>query len=490
VEPTPDLIQGSGSFHVNLSTGVDPTERPTAVRYEVLALACSLSMITYLDRVSFGAAGTLMAEDFGLATEGSLKGSYTAFAIAYGFFEIPSGWWGDLRGPRRVLLRIVSWWSIFTILTGLVGLRVAGVTLGGLGTLWIVRFLFGAGEAGAYPNIARALHNWFPAHERGAAQGWVWMSGRLMGGLTPLIWMLLVSGTSLTAPLLHWRVAFCAFGLIGLAWIVVFAKRFVDRPEDHPGVNQAERTHVAAGRTIGVQFDHIRVPWRAMFLNPRLWCLYLMYFCANYGWYFNITYFPGCLESRFGTPRDSLIGSLYKGGPLWLGAIGCLLGGYLTDRLLRGGMRRRWARRLPGMAGHFASASCCLAAAYSTSALGFSTLIAFSAFFNDLMMGGAWAICQDIGRKRTAVLSSCMNMAGGLGAACAGWFSGSILEHYLRAQAELAGVDELRLSPQLRVAAHVHGNTANLLIYSAIYLTAALLWLGIDPEASLEDHDK
>ena len=460
-------------------------ERPTKVRYEVLALACSLSMITYLDRVSFGAAGTLMAGDFGLVSEGSLKGAYTAFAISYGLFEIPSGWWGDMRGPKRVLLRIVLWWSLFTVLTGLVGLQTAGITLGGLGTLWIVRFLFGAGEAGAYPNIARALLNWFPAHERGAAQGWVWMSGRLMGGLTPLVWMILVSGTKWTAPLVHWRAAFWLFGLIGLAWCLWFAKRFIDRPEDHPEVNQAERTHIETGRVIGAVHD--RVPWRALILNPRLWCLYIMYFCATYGWYFNITYFPGCLESRYDVARDSVIGSLYKGGPLWLGAIGCLLGGYLTDRFLRRGMRRRWARRLPGIVGHFASASCCLAAAYAPTAFGFSVLIALSAFFNDLMMGGAWATCQDIGRRHTAVLSGCMNMAGSLGAACAGWFTGSILEHYLRVQAELAGIDELRLTPSLRHAAHVQGSTANLLIYAAIYLTAAILWLGVDPEGSLED---
>ena len=104
----------------------------TAVRHEVLALACSLSMITYLDRVCFGAAGTLIAGELGLATEGQLKWAYTAFAISYGLFEVPSGWWGDVRGPRRVLLRIVLWWSLFTVLTGLVGMRVLGVTLGRL----------------------------------------------------------------------------------------------------------------------------------------------------------------------------------------------------------------------------------------------------------------------------------------------------------------------------------------------------------------------
>ena len=459
-------------------------EQPTNVRREVLALACSLSMITYLDRVAFGAAGTLIAADFGLPSEGSLKGAYTAFAISYGIFEVPAGWWGDRRGPRRVLLRIVMAWSLFTALTGLVGMQVAGVTLGGLSTLWLVRFLFGAGEAGAYPNIARAIHNWYPAQERGAAQGLVWMTGRLMGGLTPLLWMLLVAGTRWTSPLVHWRGAFWLFGLFGVAWCFIFAWRFVDRPEDHPDVNEAERAHIAAGRT---HVDHAGVPWGRLLLNPRLWCLYLMYCCATYGWYFNITYLPGCLESRYSVERDSVIGALYKGGPLWLGAIGCLLGGFLTDRLLRQGVGRRWSRRLPGLVGHLSCAGCCLAAAYAPTAFSFFLMISLAAFFNDLMMGSAWATCQDIGRRHTAVLAGCMNMAGSAGAAAAGWFSGTILQYYLQVQSQLAGVEVAELPSVLKHAAHVQGYTANLLIYAVIYLVAAVSWLGVDPECALED---
>jgi ACS family glucarate transporter-like MFS transporter len=469
---------------VHSITGDTATERPTNVRLEVLALACSLSMITYLDRVCFGAAGTLIASELGLPSEGSLKGAYTAFAISYGLFEIPSGWWGDVRGPRRVLLRIVLWWSVFTVLTGLVGMQVAGVTLGGLTTLCVVRFLFGAGEAGAYPNIARALRNWFPAHERGAAQGWVWMAGRLMGGLTPFIWMLLVHGAEGKPGLVHWRAAFWIFGLVGVVWCVIFALRFRDRPEDHPGVNAAERAHIAAGA--GASESHSHVPWRGLLLNPRLWCLYLMYFCATYGWYFNVTYLAGCLESRYGVARDNVLGSLYKGGPLWLGAVGCLLGGYLTDRMLRRGMPRRWSRRLPGIVGHFACAGCCLGAAYAPTALSFFILISLAAFCNDLMMGSAWATCQDIGGKHTAVLAGCMNMSGAAGAAAAGWFSGSILEHYLRVQANLADVTVLELPTSLKHAALVDGYTVNLLVFAAVYLLAACLWFGVDPDSALE----
>jgi MFS family permease len=463
-------------------------QRPTNVRREVLALACSLSMITYLDRVCFGAAGTLIASELDLPSEGSLKGAYTAFAISYGLLEIPSGWWGDMRGPRRVLIRIVLCWSLFTALTGLVGLKIAGITLGGLTTLTIVRFLFGAGEAGAYPNIAKALRNWFPAQERGSAQGWVWMSGRLMGGVTPLIWMVLITGTEWTAPLLSWRATFWLFGLIGVVWCALFAWRFRDRPADHPHTNESERQLIATG---GVSTEsHAAIPWRRLLGNRHLACLYLMYFCATYGWYFNITYLAGCLENRYGVEPTSFVGSLYKGGPLWLGAIGCLAGGYLTDRLLRGGMSRRWSRRLPGVVGHLLCAACCMAAAYMPSALWFFLTISLAALFNDLMMGSAWATCQDIGGRYTAVLAGCMNSVGALGAASAGWFSGAILEHFLEQQALSSGVDVRSLTPELKSTALVQGYTTNLIAYAGVYFVAAMCWLGVDPEATLEKDGK
>src|SRR5438067_11319800 len=150
-----------------------PPQRPPHVRYGVLGFACSLSMITYLDRVCFGSAATAIERDFGLKSEADLKLTFTAFAISYALFEIPSGWLGDVFGPRRTLIRIVLWWSFFTALTATVtavGLRLehAGMVLlvNGMAVMVVIRFLFGMGEAGAYPHITRALHNWFPFKDR------------------------------------------------------------------------------------------------------------------------------------------------------------------------------------------------------------------------------------------------------------------------------------------------------------------------------------
>ena len=174
-------------------------QRPTRVRYGVLGFACALSMITYLDRVCIASAVTPMMDALGLQSAAQLDWAFAAFAFAYALFEIPSGWLGDMYGPRRTLIRIVLWWSVFTALTGMTGL------IGGLTFLIVIRFLFGMGEAGAYPNITRALHNWFPFTERGFAQGAVWMAGRLMGGLTPLLWLLVVQGILLEPHRSRWR---------------------------------------------------------------------------------------------------------------------------------------------------------------------------------------------------------------------------------------------------------------------------------------------
>ena len=296
-------------------------QTPTRLRYRVLGLACALSMITYLDRACMGSAAKSFVQDLGLTSVGDLNWVFTAFTLAYAAFEIPSGWLGDVLGPRKVLIRIVLWWSAFTALTGLIGMSWDGRILGAfqLGPLAVeslavligVRFLFGMGEAGAYPNITRALHNWFPLAERGFAQGAVWMCGRLMGGLTPLVWMVLVEGVArpfaerteaapiepFLPPLLHWRATFWLFGALGVLWCVVFAISFRNRPEENRGVNQAELNLIRAGLEKGAGTrlpDHGKaaragVPWRQMLKSGNLGLLCLMYACQSYGWAFYLS---------------------------------------------------------------------------------------------------------------------------------------------------------------------------------------------------------
>ena len=184
----------------------------------------------------WGSAAGHIVEDLHLPNGiADLKWAATAFSLSYALFEIPTGWLGDAYGPKKVMIRILLWWSIFTALTGTAGQTIAGITVG-LGALVLIRFLFGMGEAGAYPNITRALHNWFPFQERGIAQGAVWMSGRMMGGLTPMIWLLLVEEAHLS-----WRTVFMIFGAVGVIWCILFGLWFRNRPDEKATVNQAEQ---------------------------------------------------------------------------------------------------------------------------------------------------------------------------------------------------------------------------------------------------------
>jgi MFS family permease len=453
---------------------------PTRLRYGVLGFACSLAAITYLDRLCIGSAsekGYLPAA-LGLQGSADLRAAFTAFSLAYAIFEVPTGWLGDVFGPRVTLIRIVIWWSFFTALTALAGVAVAGYTLVGLTTLVIIRFLFGMGEAGAFPNITRALHNWFPLTERGMAQGFVWMSGRLMGGLTPLIWTAVVVWAGLP-----WRFAFVLFGLTGLAWCVAFTMWFRNRPEEKAGVNDAELELIRAGTAGATEKAHAKVPWGDLLRSWNLWAICLMYFLMSYPWYFNVNYLPAYLEEMHEVDKASAVGSFAKGGPLLFGAVGCLAGGWLTDRYLRRTGNRKWGRRVFGMIGHGVCVPLYLFPLLHPGPAAFAVAFALTGFFNDLAMGSAWATCQDIGRRHAAIVAGCMNTVGNLGGAASSWVIGDLLlrsrSGYLMAHG-LTDADFGGLSAGQKAAALLPGYEWNFITFAAMYVGAIVLWLAID----------
>lgn len=447
---------------------------PSRVRLGVLGFACSLSMITYLDRVCFGTIAPYIQKEFQLSdTDKGLL--FSAFALAYAAFEVPTGWLGDVFGPRKTLIRIVLWWSTFTVLTGLIYPDVLGVQLAFLAML-TVRFLFGIGEAGAYPNIARAFHNWFPFSERGSAQGAVWMAGRFAGGATPLVVLALLSemdvgGTKEVA----WRHCFWIFGVLGVVWCVLFWWWFRDRPEQNSSVNQAELDLIRGGEG-PPEAAHFSVPWRRLLGSSNLWAVCLMYFCSAYGWYFNITWLPGYLKDQLdvnpGNEKWSLDFwkfSLMAGAPLLLGSLACLVGGLMTDAFIRRTGDRKQGRRLFGIVGHSVCALCYFLSIFMTNPWLFVLAIALAAFWNDLTMGAAWATCLDIGKQYSGIVSGCMNTVGNLGGAAAGAFTGWILKLALT-NSDLPKVEALRLGWQI-----------NLAIFAGVYVVATCLWFRIDP---------
>src|SRR5713226_2806439 len=212
-----------------------PTLAPVATRarFLVLAFGVALAAVTYLDRVCISVTAKHIMRDLSLS-ELQMSFVFSAFTAAYAIFEIPTGYWGDRIGTRRVLTRIVLWWSSFTILTAAAFSYPA---------LLVVRFLFGVGEAGAWPNVARTFSRWFPSSERGRAQGIFFMGAHLAGGLTPLLVAAMLAR-------MHWRAVFVIFGLVGFVWAAAWYRWFRDDPAKHPGVNAAELEKIQSGRRI------------------------------------------------------------------------------------------------------------------------------------------------------------------------------------------------------------------------------------------------
>src|SRR5262245_21572240 len=201
------------------------------VRYRVVALTIALAGVTYLDRVCISTLAPSIMRDLNL-TRLQMSYVFGAFTLAYAIFEIPTGRWADRIGSRKVLTRIVVWWSVFTMLTA---------AAFSFPVLLALRFLFGAGEAGAWPNAARVFSRWIPQRERGRVQGVFFAGAHLIGGATPIV-------VATIALHIHWRLVFLLFGCVGLTWAAFWYWWFRDEPREHPSVSLAEREMIEAER--------------------------------------------------------------------------------------------------------------------------------------------------------------------------------------------------------------------------------------------------
>ncbi|HVK13598.1 MAG TPA: MFS transporter, partial [Gemmataceae bacterium] len=448
-----------------------PSSRPTRVRYSILGMLCLLAMITYLDRAMYGSFKGDMMEAVNRPVA-DFFWVLTAFQIAYALFEIPTGYLGDRFGPRKTILRLVLWWSFFVAFTPAVGLIfptevfvVGSVFFLAFAVLILAEFFFGMGEAGAFPNITRALYNWFPATERGFAQGSIWLSARFMGGLTPCVAVILVSVVGLS-----WRQALWVFAGLAVVWCAAFYLYFRNRPDEHPGTNAAERELIDAGRT--PQAGHHGVPWGRIFSSRNVWALCAMYMVTNFNWYFLMYNLPNMLKARYADLNATTGGkiqlALLGGAPMLVGMAGCLCGGLLTDQYIRRTGDRKWGRRIFAMIGYGMAGLCYFAARAFTgpdSLWPFAICLMLVGFFNDFIMGPSWAAAQDIGRRYSAIVSGTMNMVGNLGAVLGIQVTGHLLKYYT---AEGAAEPDPAAYGVL------------FLIYMGVYFAGVGLWLLID----------
>src|SRR3982751_5086527 len=288
-------------------------ERPTHVRYWVVVFAVTLAIFSYIDRVALSRAAGTITKELGLSKE-QMGWVFFAFASAYAIFEIPSGYMGDRWGPRRVLMRIVIWWSFFTAATGWAFNFLS---------LFLTQLLFGAGEAGCFPNITRALATWLPQEERVRAQGIIWLSARWGGAFTPLLVVFLFQFVS-------WRVAFGIFGMLGVLWAIFFFRWFRDNPADNPKVNALELELMRGTEQL---LGHARIPWGNFAASRQVGLAWRHSLFHSLGWYFYITWLPTFLDERLNLTLNQ--GAFYGILPLFLGGLGSLFCGFIYSFLTR-----------------------------------------------------------------------------------------------------------------------------------------------------------
>lgn len=405
---------------------------PTRVRHGVLGFTLVLTAIAYLDRVCIATAAPAIKADLGLS-DVEMGYVFSAFTFAYALFEVPSGWLADRFGARLMLTRIVIWWSAMTAMTGWVG---------GFASLFAVRFLFGAGEAGAFPSIARAYVRWLSPRERGRAFGLALMTAALGGALTqPLVVQLLER--------MHWRHTFPIFGMVGCVWAVAWFWWFRDDPRDHKRVNAAELELVGGAAPP----PHGAVPWGMLLHSRNLWVICAMYFTAIYGWYFYITWLPTYLLTARGFDLKA-VGWL-AALPLLSIAAGVFLGGWLSDVFVRR-FGLRVGRRLTGVVGLPLAAVAVMAGMATATPMASALLLASAAGLAALGVSPAWAVCLEIGGRHSGVVTGAMNTFGNLGGALCPVVVGFCLERW--------------------------GSwTVPLTTIAVLYLVAAACWMAIDP---------
>lgn len=376
------------------TNGSKPTEsHATHVRHMVLALTVAAYMITYMDRGILATARPVIRQQLRISLV--MMGWITfGFRMAYALFQIPGGWLGDRFGARRALSVIVAWWSIFTCFTGLAWNAFSMLS---------IQVLFGIGEAGAFPVATRSLARWIQPTERAFAQGVTHAGSRLGGAITPLLVVLVIGAFG-------WRVPFLGFGVLGVVWAAVWFSYYRDTPEEHHGVNRAERELIGSGK----KRSNV-VPWRQVLTHGNLWILTLMYFCYNYNLNVYNDWFPSYLHESRGLSLTQM--GIYASLPLFAGTLGNLAGGYFSDIVMRKTGKVNLARRWVAIAGFLLSAAMTTPAIIAHDP---KVSVAFycGAFFGlEWTVGISWALPLDIGGDFAGSVSAVMNTFGNIGGA-------------------------------------------------------------------------
>jgi sugar phosphate permease len=432
--------------------------RATRVRYAVLAAACALAVVTYIHRAGFQTNSSELLKDLGMDVR-DLSAMMVAFMIAYGVFEVPWGRLGDRFGPRGLLVAIALGGSLTTAGVAAVALLPRGHA-GPLAFLLALRFLFGMFQAGTFPVLSRLIADWMPTTERGAAQGAIWMSSRAGGALAPRVmgWLYHRLG--------NWRGPLVLGAGLGAVWIAAVWPWLRDRPEETPRVNEAERALIAAGRAARRPASHARAPWRMMLGSTNVWALWWMYGFLGYSGNFFLFLLTNYLQDTRHFDKDTATWLTVV--PFASGVFACILGGALSDAIIRRTGDRRLGRRAVGAAGMAMAGAMILVSPWVENAVWLGIVYGLTFFGNDLSMGPAWAAASDIGEAHAGAVAGAMNMMSSLMAAVAAVVAGQFF--HAADLAEEAG----------DLAARRLDVTLPFVLFAASYFLGALCWLRVD----------
>lgn len=414
---------------------------PFPTRYWFVCGTFLLSVLLYVDRICISVAKDPVAAELKLS-EQQMGWVMSAFALGYALCQAPAGMLADRFGARRMLTIVVVAWSLFTGLTA---------AAWNLMAMLIVRLLFGAGEAGAFPGMARAVYSWIPMPERGLVQGINFSGGRLGAAFA-------LPAVAAAVSAMGWRTTFVALMVIGFVWAIWWWWWFRDEPTQTSALPKDELAHILATRQQPANSTAPPFPIARLLESGNVWLLSVQYFCSNFTFFFCLTWLYPYLKKTYSLgPVEA---SIYASAPFLCGAAGNWFAGWLVDRIYRTGSWRS-SRLRPAAVGFLLAAVGVIGCAIASSPLGSVAWLSLAVFGADMTLSPSWSVCIDIGGRRAGLVSGTMNMAGNLGSFVTG----------------LA-------FPYLAVWTGSH--VPFFYVAAALNLAAIILWQFIEPRRSLE----
>lgn len=383
-------------------------------RYLFFAGTFLITLLLYIDRVCISAAKDSIANDLYLS-DIQMGWVLSAFALGYALFQVPGGAMGDTFGVRKVMTSIMVLWSIFTALTGAAWNYISMLS---------ARFIFGAGEAGAFPNIARAAYSWVPLKERGIFQGINFSGSRLGAAFAlPLVAYLI--------DVWGWRNIFYFFGAIGIICAILFYVLFRNKPEEHHGISESEKAFIVKNRQQENEVSISHLPINRIVTSKNVILAMIQYIGSNFIFFFMLTWLFPYIKAKYNL--NLVDTGFYAMLPLLGGALGNWVSGYAVDSIYKKG---KWkaSRQIPAIIGFGLIVIGILSSLYMDTALGAVLCLTLSIFGADMTLSPSWSFCMDIGKAHSGKVSGMMNMAGNLGA-----FTTALAFPYLQ---EWTGSDE------------------------------------------------